>query len=89
MKTLSIRDKHIRLDQEKIEKAKAVLKAKTETETIEKALELVIARDTAFLERKKIMKSILARRNRLRTVKGDVADWIGEGRRERDKLYGG
>lgn len=89
MKALSIRDKHIRLDQKKIEKAMGILKAKTETETIEKALELIISRDTAFLARKKIMKSILARRNRLRTIKEDVADWVREGRTERDKMYGG
>lgn len=89
MKALSIRDKHIRLDQKKIEKAMGILKAKTETETIEKALELIISRDTAFLARKKIMKSILARRNRLRTIKEDVAEWVREGRTERDKMYGG
>jgi hypothetical protein len=89
MKASAIRDKHIRLDQKKIEKAMEILKAKTETETIAKALELIISRDKAFLARKKIMQSILARRNRLQIIKEDVADWVREGRTERDKMYGG
>ncbi len=89
MRATAIRDKHIRLDQRKIEKAKAILNAKTETEAIEKALELVILKDADMLKKKVIMKSIIARRSRLTGIKGDVADWIREGRKERDNLYGG
>lgn len=89
MKAMPIRDKHLKLDQRKIERAKAILHARTETETIEKALELVIARDMEVIKRKETMKRILARRNRLKAVKGDVADWIVKGRMERDKIYGG
>lgn len=89
MKGIAVRDKHVRLNQEKIEKAMVILKAKTETETIEKALELVIEADTLKEMRRKTAERILARRKKLRLVKGDVTDWIREGRRERDRLYGG
>jgi len=37
--------KHLLLDQEKIEKAQKALGARTETETIERALEIVIGED--------------------------------------------
>lgn len=89
MKTMTVRDKHVRLDQGKIERAMAILKAKTETATIEKALELVIEADILKEMRRKSMDRILARRKKLRPVKGDVTDWIREGRKERDRLYGG
>lgn len=89
MKTMEIRDKHLKLDQKKIERAKAILKAKTETETIEKALEFVIAKDLDTLRRKGIVRRIINRRRRLSIVEGDVTDWIEEGRRERDKTYAG
>ncbi|OGP64509.1 MAG: hypothetical protein A3K22_03005 [Deltaproteobacteria bacterium RBG_16_42_7] len=86
MKTTIIKDKHLRLDQRKIELVKKILRTKTETEAIEKALELVITRDTDASERKEIMKRILERRNSL-IVKGDVAEWIREGREERERVY--
>lgn len=89
MKATAIKDKHIRLDQKKIERAKVILKAKTETEAIEKALELVITSDLDLHKRKECMKRILARRDRLRVAEGDVADWIREGREERNRVYGG
>lgn len=89
MRTTAVRDKHMKLDQRKIERAKAILKVKTETETIERALELVIEKASETLKKKEIMKRILARRDRLKAVKDDVADWVMEGRKERDKLYGG
>lgn len=86
METTIIKDKHLRLDQRKIELAKKILRTKTETEAIEKALELVITRDTDASERKEIMKRILERRNSL-IVKGDVVEWIREGREERERVY--
>ncbi len=89
MKTLTIKDKHLKLDQYKIEKAKEILKARTETEAVEKALELVIATDTRAVLRSDILREILTRRDRLKTVSGDVADWVHQGRAERDKIYGG
>jgi hypothetical protein len=88
MKTATIKDKHLRLDQGKIEKAKGILKTKTETETIKKAIELVIARDADLLEKKGIVKRILARRKRISAIRGDIVDWIMEGREGRDKAYG-
>lgn len=89
MKGTAVRDKHVRLNQEKIERAMVILKTKTETETIEKALELVIEADTHKEMRMKTVERILARRKKLQAVKGDVADWIREGRKERDRMYGG
>ena len=40
-----LRHKHMRLDQSKIDRAKRLLKAKTEQETIERALDLVLAEE--------------------------------------------
>jgi len=40
--TSNIRNKHLRLNQSKIERARKVLGARTETETIEQALDLVL-----------------------------------------------
>lgn len=89
MRTEPVRDKHLKLNQGKIDRAKAILHARTETETIEKALDMVIAGDVTVARRKQVIDSILARRDRIAMVTGDVADWINEGRKERDKLYGG
>jgi hypothetical protein len=38
--------------------------------------------------KKKIVGRIIGRRNKMKAVSGDVADWIKEGRRERDSRYG-
>ncbi len=85
---IAIKDKHLRLNQEKIEKVKKIIGAKTETEAIEKALNLLIERDTFINKRREIVRRIIFRRERLGKVKGDVADWIVEGRRERERMYG-
>lgn len=37
-----MRHKHVRLDQDKLEHAKKILKARTETEALDRALDLVI-----------------------------------------------
>jgi hypothetical protein len=87
MKT-AMKDKHLRLNQEKIEKVKKIIGAKTETEAIEKALNFLIERDTFINKRREIMRRIISRRERLGKIKGDVADWIGESRRERERMYG-
>lgn len=87
MKTAIIRDKHLKLDQRKIEMAKKILKTKTETEAIEKALELVITEDIRIIKKKELLKRILARRERLGVIKGDVADLVREGRGERERIY--
>ncbi len=39
----SWRHKHLELDQDKLNRAKSVLGAKTETETVDRALDLVVA----------------------------------------------
>ena len=43
MATGILRHKHVRIDQVKLEKAKQVLEAKTETETLDRALNLVVS----------------------------------------------
>ena len=88
MKT-AMKDKHLRLNQEKIEKVKKIIGAKTETEAIEKALNFLIERDASINKRREIMKRIILRRERLGKIKGNVDDWIREGRKERERMYGG
>lgn len=41
-RTTAVRHKHLQIDQDKLDRAKSVLGAKTETETIERALTLVV-----------------------------------------------
>ena len=43
MPTASVRHKHIRIDQAKLDKAKRVLAAATETEALDRALTLVVS----------------------------------------------
>jgi hypothetical protein len=40
-----VRHKHLKLDQSKIDRAKKLLRAKTEQETIERALDLVLGEE--------------------------------------------
>jgi len=87
MKTSTIRDKHLKLDQNKIDIAKKILDAKTETETIETALSLLINSNYAEKRKKAVVKRILARRAKLNAIPENVTEWIKEGRAERDKLY--
>jgi len=82
------KDKHLRLNQEKIEKAKKIIGAKTETEAIERALDCLIERETLIDKHRKIMKRIINRREKMGKIKGDVADWIRESREERERMYG-
>ena len=42
---MAIRHKHLKLDQRKIDKARRTLGAKTEQETLERALDMVLAED--------------------------------------------
>jgi hypothetical protein len=51
MATPLLRHKHVRIDQAKLERAKQVLEARTETETLDRALSLVVTEgeiDTAL-----------------------------------------
>jgi hypothetical protein len=42
MKATSLRHKHLQLDQGKLDRAKRILGAKTETETLDRALSIVV-----------------------------------------------
>ncbi len=83
-----LRYKHLRLDQDKIERAKKILKAKTETEALDKALEKVIQEDRERIRRKKLMKSIIELRGRFGKMKEDSAEWVRLARKERTLSYG-
>ena len=79
-----LRYKHVRLDQEKIEKAKRIFKAKTETEAMDKALDHVIQRDQEILRRKRLLKRVIELRNNLGKMKEDSAEWVRLARQERN-----
>jgi hypothetical protein len=80
-----LRYKHLRLDQEKIEKAKRIFSAKTETEAIDRALENVIQGDQELLRRRRLMKRILELRKSLGKIREDSAEWIRLARQERNQ----
>jgi hypothetical protein len=79
-----LRYKHVRLDQEKIEKAKRIFKAKTETEAMDKALDHVIQRDQELLRRRRLLKRVIELRNNLGKMKEDSAEWVRLARQERN-----
>jgi hypothetical protein len=74
----------MRLDQEKIEKAKRIFKAKTETEAMDKALDHVIQRDQELLRRRRLLKRVIELRNNLGKMKEDSAEWVRLARQERN-----
>ena len=80
-----LRYKHLRLDQEKVEKAKKIFRAKTETEAMDRALENVIERDQELLRRRRLMKRILELRKSLGKTREDSAEWIRLARQERNQ----
>lgn len=80
-----LRYKHLKLDQEKVEKAKKIFLAKTETEAMDKVLKIVIERDQELLRRKRLMKRILDLRKSLGKTKEDSTDWVRLGRQERSR----
>ena len=43
--SVTLKDKHLKLDQTKIERLKAILKARTETEAISQAIDLILAEE--------------------------------------------
>lgn len=51
---MATRHKHLKLDQTKIDKARRVLDTKTEQETVERALELVIAEESILVAHRKV-----------------------------------
>lgn len=78
-----LRNKHLRLDQEKVERAKKILKAKTETEALDLALDRVIREEKEWLRKKRIAKNIVELRKRLGKIREDSAEWIALARKER------
>jgi hypothetical protein len=82
-----LRNKHIKLDQDKIDRAKKIFKAKTETEAMDKSLEKVIQEDRERLRRKKIMKRIVELRNDIGKIQEDSAEWVRLERQERTLSY--
>jgi len=80
-----LRYKHLRLDQEKLEKAKKIFRAKTETEAMDRALENVIKGDQELLRRRGLMKRILELRKSLGKTREDSAEWIRLARQERNQ----
>jgi hypothetical protein len=78
------RYKYVRLDQEKIEKAKRIFKAKTETEAMDKALDYVIQRDQELLRRRRLLKRVIELRKNLGKMKEDSAEWVRLARQERN-----
>ncbi|MDP3297840.1 MAG: hypothetical protein Q8N09_09695 [Thermodesulfovibrionia bacterium] len=88
MRLTAVRDKHLKLDQKKIDVAKRILGVKTETETVEKALEIVIQKEESENKRKEVVDRILARRAKMKPIPENTADWIREARKQRDKRYG-
>jgi hypothetical protein len=74
----------VRLDQEKIERAKRIFKAKTETEAMDKALDHVIQRDQELLRRRRLLKRVIELRNNLGKMKEDSAEWVRLARQERN-----
>jgi hypothetical protein len=51
---MALKHKHLRLDQAKIDRARRVLRVRTEQETIERALELVIAEEPILRAHEKV-----------------------------------
>ncbi|MDP3015451.1 MAG: hypothetical protein Q8N70_00045 [Deltaproteobacteria bacterium] len=82
-----LRNKHIKLDQDKIDRAKKIFKAKTETEAMDKSLEKVIQEDRERLRRKKIMERIVELRNDIGKIQEDSAEWVRLERQERTLSY--
>jgi hypothetical protein len=79
-----LKHKHMKLDQGKIEMAKRILLANTETETIDKALNKVIQSDHERLRRKNVMKRIIELRKSVGKIEEDSADWVRLARQERN-----
>lgn len=80
-----LRYKHLKLDQEKVDKAKKIFRAKTETEAMDRALENVIERDQELLRRRRLMKRILELRKSFGKIREDSAEWIRLARQERNQ----
>jgi hypothetical protein len=79
--------KHMRLNQEKIDIVRKILGAKTETETLNKALDKVIQEDQRRIRRTKIIQQMMDLRTHLNKTKEDTSEWVRIARKERAKSY--
>ena len=84
-----LKNKHMRLDQTKIQKVRRILKARTETEALDKALDKVILEDRERLRRKRLMRRIMDLRKNLGRIEEDTALWVQLAREERTLSYDG
>jgi uncharacterized membrane protein len=82
-----LRFKHIRLEQDKIDRARRILGARTETEALHKALDKVILDDEKRKRRAKIVKQMVELRGRLGRRVEDSSEWIRAARKERTEPY--
>ncbi|MGH9428974.1 MAG: hypothetical protein ACRD2L_22035 [Terriglobia bacterium] len=80
-------NKHLRLDQARIERARKILSARTETETIHQALDRVIQSEETRVRRKRIARQLLRLRSRLGQIRKPSSEWIREARMERIGQY--
>jgi len=79
--------KHMRLNQEKIDMVRKILGTKTETETLNKALDKVLQEDQRRIRRTKIMQQMIELRTHLNKTKENTSEWVRIARRERTKSY--
>ena len=79
-----IRNKHLRLDQSKIERAKKILGVHTETEAIHIALDRVAIQRAEVEFKTKKLRQMLRLRTEIGKVQETTADWIRMARRERE-----
>ena len=77
------RDKHLTLDQAKLRKAQKILCAKTETETVVRALDFVIGEDersrTAWAAHDRFMRAALREGLLIHDALGRLGERSGEG----------
>jgi|MTBAKSStandDraft_1061840.scaffolds.fasta_scaffold161021_2 hypothetical protein len=77
------KNKHLRLDQEKIDKVKELLEVGTDTEAIDRALEQVIEDASERLRRRNIVNQMERLRMRVGRVNEDPARWVRLARDDR------
>jgi Bacterial antitoxin of type II TA system, VapB len=83
MEDIMLRNKHLRLDQSKIDRARQILKAKTDTETLHAALDALIEAHRMRSRRRNLIRRMLRLRKSLGKIRGDTAEWIRQARDER------
>ena len=54
---MALRHKHLRIDQAKLDRAKRLLRAKTEQETIDRALDVLLAEEAILKAHRQVKKA--------------------------------